>query len=46
MKDYRTKPYYTGASALHRRAVYKGIGLTDEDLDRPLIAVVSTFSEI
>lgn len=46
MKDYPTREYYTGPSAMHRRAVYKGIGLTDQDLDRPLIAVVNTYSEV
>ena len=46
MDDYPTKQYYTGRSSLHRRAVYKGIGLTDEDLERPLIAVINTFSEV
>ncbi len=46
MTDYYTKQYYTGRSAAHRRAVYKGIGLTDEDLERPLIAVINSFSEV
>lgn len=46
MTEYKTRPYYTGPASLHRRAVYKGIGLTDADLDRPLIAVVNTFSEV
>ncbi len=46
MPEYFTKQYYTGASSLHRRAVYKGIGMTDEDLDRPLIAVINSFSEV
>jgi len=46
MKEYFTKQYYTGKQSAHRRAVYKGMGLTDEDLNRPLIAVVNTFSEV
>lgn len=46
MTEYFTKQYYKGKTAAHRRAVYKGIGLTDEDLDRPLIAIVNTFSEV
>lgn len=46
MSDYFTKQYYTGKRSAHRRAVYKGVGLTDRDLDRPLIAVVNTFSEV
>lgn len=46
MTEYFTKQYYTGKRSVHRRAVYKGIGLTDEDLNRPLIAVVNTFSEV
>ena len=46
MSEYYTKQYYTGRSSIHRRAVYKGIGLTDEDLSRPLIAVINTFSEV
>lgn len=45
-ETYSTRAYYTGPAALHRRAVYKGIGLTDADLDRPLIAVVNTYSEV
>jgi len=46
MNDYPTRQYYTGNSSVHRRAVYKGIGLTDRDLNQPLIAVVNTFSEV
>lgn len=46
MSDYFTKQYYNGKRSAHRRAVYKGIGLTDEDLNRPLIAIVNTFSEV
>ena len=46
MSDYYTRQFYQGIQSAHRRAVYKGIGLTDEDLDRPLIAVVNTFSEV
>ena len=46
MTDYPTREYYTGKRSAHRRAVYKGIGLTDRDLDQPLIAVVSTASEV
>lgn len=46
MPDYFTKQYYTGKRSAHRRAVYKGIGLTDRDLSRPLIAVVNTESEV
>lgn len=46
MTEYRTKQYYTGRRSVHRRAVYKGIGLTDRDLDQPLIAVINTFSEV
>ncbi|MCL1928689.1 MAG: dihydroxy-acid dehydratase [Treponema sp.] len=46
MENYYTKQYYTGKSAAHRRAVYKGMGFTDEDLSRPLVAVVNTFSEV
>jgi len=41
-----TKEYFTGAAGTHRRAVYKGMGYTDKDLSRPLIAVVNTFSEV
>ena len=46
MKTYYTKQYYTGKTAAHRRAVYKGMGFTDQDLSRPLVAVVNTFSEV
>ncbi len=45
-KQYYTKQFYTGKTAAHRRAVYKGMGFTDEDLSRPLVAIVNTFSEV
>ncbi|MHB0885781.1 MAG: dihydroxy-acid dehydratase [Bacillota bacterium] len=41
-----TKEPFSGAGGTHRRAVYKGMGYTDRDLTRPLIAVVNTFSEV
>ncbi len=41
-----TKEPFSGAGGTHRRAVYKGMGYTDRDLSRPLIAVVNTFSEV
>ncbi len=41
-----TREHFTGAAGTHRRAVYKGMGYTDRDLSRPLIAVVNTFSEV
>ena len=46
IKEYYTKQYYQGKEASHRRAVYKAMGFTDEDLNRPLVAVVNTFSEV
>ena len=36
---------FTGPGAAARRAVYKGAGYTDEDLEKPHIGVANTFSE-
>ena len=46
MQDYYTKQFYQGKGAAHRRAVYKAMGFTDDDLNRPLVAVINTFSEV
>ncbi len=44
--DYPTRKYMTGVEGAHRRAVYKAMGFTDEDLARPLIAVVNSWGEV
>ena len=44
--SYPTKKYMTGVEGAHRRAVYKAMGFTDEDLARPLIAVVNSWGEV
>lgn len=44
--EYPTKKYMTGIEGAHRRAVYKAMGFTDEDLSRPLIAVVNSWGEV
>ncbi|MBU1207034.1 MAG: dihydroxy-acid dehydratase [Proteobacteria bacterium] len=45
-KDWKTKKYYHGPSGAHRRAVYKAMGYTTDDLSRPLIAIVNTWGEV
>jgi len=45
-KDWKTKNYYHGPSGAHRRAVYKAMGYTTDDLSRPLIAIVNTWGEV
>lgn len=42
----KTAQYYRGPEGTHRRAAYKGMGFTDEDMKKPLIAVVNTPSEV
>ena len=39
-------PYLRGTEAAHRRALYKVMGYTDEDLARPLIGVVNPWNEV
>jgi dihydroxy-acid dehydratase len=43
---WRTKNYYHGPSGAHRRAVYKAMGYTTDDMKRPLIAIVNTWGEV
>jgi len=43
---WRTQKYYHGPSGAHRRAVYKAMGYTSDDLSRPLIAIVNTWGEV
>ncbi len=43
---WKTQKYYHGPSGAHRRAVYKAMGYTTDDLSRPLIAIVNTWGEI
>ncbi len=38
-------PYFRGTGAAHRRATYKVMGYTDEDLTKPLIGVANTWNE-
>ena len=45
-KTWRTQKYYHGPSGAHRRAVYKAMGYTTDDLKRPLIAIVNTWGEV
>jgi len=45
-KEWKTKKYYQGPSGAHRRAVYKAMGYTTDDLSRPLIAIVNTWGEV
>jgi len=46
MKGWKTKRYFGGLSGAHRRAVYKGMGYTSDDINRPLVAVINTWGEI
>ncbi len=46
MKDWRTNKYFIGHGGAHRRAVYKCMGYTDNDLSRPKIAVVNSWGEV
>jgi len=41
-----TADYFRRGAGSHRRAVYKAMGFTDADLDRPLVAVVNTWGEV
>jgi len=45
-REWRTKKYYHGPTGAHRRAVYKAMGYTTEDLSRPLIAIVNSWGEV
>jgi len=38
--------YFEGAKSSHRRVIYKAMGYTDEDLTKPMIGVVNTWSEV
>jgi dihydroxy-acid dehydratase len=46
MKGWKTKKYFSGLSGAHRRAAYRGMGYTSDDLNRPFIAVINTWSEV
>jgi len=41
-----TEKYMKGPEGAHRRAVYKAMGFTDQDLTKPLIAVVNSWGEV
>lgn len=45
-KGWKTQKYYHGPTGAHRRAVYKAMGYTTDDLSRPLIAIVNTWGEV
>jgi dihydroxy-acid dehydratase len=45
-KGWKTQKYYHGPAGAHRRAVYKAMGYTTDDLSRPLIAIVNTWGEV
>ena len=44
--DYPTKKYMTGVEGAHRRAIYKAMGYTDKDLEKPIIAIVNSWGEV
>ena len=46
MKKLKTARYFHGVEGTHRRAAYKGMGYTDDDMKKPLVAVVNTPSEV
>ena len=46
MKDWKTKKYFRGLSVAHRRAAYRGMGYTSDDLNRPFVAVINTWGEV
>ncbi len=46
MNKLKTAQYFHGVEGTHRRAAYKGMGFTDDDMKKPLVAVVNTPSEV
>ncbi|WP_407530021.1 dihydroxy-acid dehydratase [Methylobacterium oryzisoli] len=44
-RDLRSRRQFQGVTRSLQRAWIKGAGLTDADLDRPLVAVVNTFQD-
>lgn len=42
----RSRALVSGADRAAARAMFKGIGLTDADLDKPIIAVANTWTEV
>ena len=46
MKGWKTKRYFSGLSGAHRRAAYRGMGYTSDDLNRPFVAVINTWGEV
>ncbi len=47
LSNHCFNPYFEGVGAAsYRRACYKSIGYTDEDLAKPLIGVVNTWNEV
>lgn len=46
MRGWKTKRYFSGLSGAHRRAAYRGMGYTSDDLNRPFVAVVNTWGEV
>jgi len=46
MNKLKTARYFHGVEGTHRRAAYKGMGYTDGDMKKPLVAVVNTPSEV
>lgn len=45
-RSWKTQKYYHGPAGAHRRAVYKAMGYTIDDLSRPLVAIVNTWGEV
>jgi dihydroxy-acid dehydratase len=46
MKNWKTRKYFSGLSGAHRRAAYRGMGYTSDDLNRPFVAVINTWGEV
>jgi len=44
--DHRSKKVYSGAEGHIRKALLKACGFVDEELDRPLVAVVNSWTNI
>jgi len=43
---YRSSKVYDGDERLSQRTLLKGVGLTDEDLGKPLVAIANSWNEI
>jgi len=43
---YRSSKVYDGDDRLSQRSLIKGVGLTDNDLRKPLVAIANSWNEI